>query len=216
MDHRAYNQFCALAVALDHVGERWTLLVIRELLLGPKRYTDLRRGLPGIAANLLAARLRALEADGLVRRRRLPPPAASTIYELTDLGRELEAPLLLLMRFGSRWMTRPPEGSVLRASWFALALKSLVAAAQLKGIRGEFELVAGDETIHVHVADGEIEVDEAPVTAPDARLVTDAGTMFRIAAGNALLDQEVAAGRAQLEGGAEDRRHLDRTLRFPR
>src|SRR3990172_1406948 len=131
MDRRAYDQFCALAVALDHIGERWTLLVIRELLLGPKRYTDLRQGLPGIAANLLARRLRTLEEDGLVRRRRLPPPAASTIYELTDRGRELEPALLILMRWGSHWMTRPAEGSVLRASWFALALKSLVEPGDL-------------------------------------------------------------------------------------
>src|ERR1051325_5054084 len=115
MDKRAYDQFCALAVALDHIGERWTLLGIRELVTGPKRYSDRREGLPRIAANLLAARLRALVADGLVERRRLPRPAASTVYELTDLGRDLEPALLQLMRWGSRWMTRPSPGPTPRA-----------------------------------------------------------------------------------------------------
>jgi DNA-binding HxlR family transcriptional regulator len=215
MDRRAYNEFCALAVALDHLGERWTLLVIRELLLGPKRYTDLRTGLPGIAANLLAARLRTLEEDGIVRRRRLPPPAASTIYELTERGRELEPVLLGLARWGSPWMTRPPEGSVVRASWFALALKSLVGPTELAGIRADFELVAGDETIHVHVASGRLEVDASAVAQPDARLIADAGTMFRIASGNASLGEEVAAGRAQVEGAQEQREALERTLKFP-
>ena len=216
MDRRAYEQFCALAVALDHIGERWTLLVIRELLLGPKRYTDLRQGLPGIAANLLATRLRTLEEDGLVRRRRLPPPAASTIYELTDRGRELEPALLILMRWGSHWMTRPPEGSVLRASWFALALKALVEPKELAGIRAHFELVAGDEVIGLHVADEHLEVEASPVPQPDARLIAGAGAMFRLASAKSSLDEEIEAGRVQVEGDAEKRRLLERTLRFPR
>ena len=162
MDRRAYNQFCALATALDRIGERWTLLVIRELLVGPKRYSDLREGLPGIAANLLAQRLRTLEADGLVRKRRLPKPAASTVYELTDLGRDLEPALLALMRWGSGFMGRPTADQVVRTSWFGLALKALAGAEQLADIEADYAVGPADEQIGLRLADGEIQVAEPP------------------------------------------------------
>src|SRR3954465_14659960 len=100
MSKRSYNQHCAMARALDALGERWTLLVIRELLPGPKRYKDLLEGLPGIGTNLLAARLRDLEAAGAIQRRMLPPPAGAVVYELTDSGRELESVVLDLARWG--------------------------------------------------------------------------------------------------------------------
>ena len=101
MTSRTYDQFCGIARALDLVGERWALLVVRDLILGPKRFTDLRRGLAGIGTNILAARLKELERGGVVRRRTLPPPAASAVYELTDYGRALEGPLLALGRWGA-------------------------------------------------------------------------------------------------------------------
>src|SRR5918996_4677686 len=104
MGKRRYDQYCALARALDVVGERWTLLLVRELLLGPRRYTDLLGGLPGIGTNLLADRLRYLEQVGLVRRRVLPPPAGSTVYELTELGRELEPTVFALGRWGAHFL----------------------------------------------------------------------------------------------------------------
>jgi len=111
---RTYGQHCGLARALDRVGERWTLLVVRELLVGPARYTDLRAALPGMATNLLADRLRALEAEGIVARRELPPPAASTVYELTEVGRDLEDAVHALIRWGGRWMAEPAPQDVLR------------------------------------------------------------------------------------------------------
>ena len=98
---RSYGQFCGVAHALDLVGERWALLVVRELVLGPKRFTDLAAGLPGIGTNILTARLRELEQTGVVERRVLPPPAGSTVYELTPYGRELEPVLLALGRWAS-------------------------------------------------------------------------------------------------------------------
>src|ERR687884_1369381 len=100
MTARSYRQFCGIARALDLVGERWALLVVRELVIGPKRFTDLRQGLPGIATNVLSQRLRQLERDGVVARRTLPPPAASTVYELSDYGQELVPILLALGRWG--------------------------------------------------------------------------------------------------------------------
>lgn len=122
---RSYEQYCALARALDHVGQRWTLLIVRELLSGPKRFTDLRAGLPGIASNLLADRLRQLQTDGLVRQYRLPAPAASTVYELTQSGHGLREPIEALIRWGGRWMTRGPDGDAFRPDWLALALDAL-------------------------------------------------------------------------------------------
>src|SRR3989442_1571566 len=108
---RSYGQYCALAKALDLVGERWTLLIVRELLInGPSRYTDLRRGLPGIATNLLAQRLHELEKSGLVAGVEAPPPVATSLIELTPRGRELEPILLQLGRWGAPLMVGPPHG----------------------------------------------------------------------------------------------------------
>lgn len=121
-----YDQYCPIACSLSLVGERWTLLVVRELMYGPKRYTDLADGLPKIGTNILAARLKELEAAGLVEKRKLPPPAASTVYELTPMGLELRPVLHELARFGARLMGPPPldqleEGWLLHALDLALS-----------------------------------------------------------------------------------------------
>jgi DNA-binding HxlR family transcriptional regulator len=135
MTSRSYDQFCGIARALDLVGERWALLVVRDLLLGPKRFTDLRRGLPGIGTNVLAARLKELEHGGVIARRTLPPPAASVVYELTEYGRALEGPLLALGRWGATSMGRREAAQALRSEWLAVALKAFFrpeAAADLR------------------------------------------------------------------------------------
>jgi DNA-binding HxlR family transcriptional regulator len=135
MTSRSYDQFCGVARALDLVGERWALLLVRDLLLGPKRFTDLRRGLPGIGTNVLAARLKELERAGVIARRTLPPPAASVVYELTEYGRALEGPLLALGRWGAVSMGRREDGQALRSEWLAVALKAFFrpeAAADLR------------------------------------------------------------------------------------
>ena len=118
---KRYDQYCPIACSLSLVGERWTLLVVRELMHGPKRYTDLVDGLPGIGTNILAARLKALEAAGLVERRKLPPPAASSVYELTPTGQELRPVLHELARFGARLMGPPPL-EALDPGWLVDAL----------------------------------------------------------------------------------------------
>ena len=125
MTKRSYNQYCGIARALDLIGERWALLVIRELVLGPKRFTDLRRGLPDIATNVLSQRLRELEQDGIVTRRQLPPPAASNVYELTEYGQELVPIMLALGRWGASTLgARLPE-QTLEPEWLAVALKAV-------------------------------------------------------------------------------------------
>src|SRR5205085_12111953 len=135
MTSRSYDQFCGIARALDLVGERWALLIVRDLILGPKRFTDLRRGLPGIGTNVLAARLKELERGGVVARRALPPPAASVVYELTEYGRALEGPLLALGRWGALSLGAREDGQALRSEWLAVALKAFFrpeAAADLR------------------------------------------------------------------------------------
>src|SRR6266571_9269434 len=135
MTTRSYEQYCGVARALDLVGERWALLVVRELILGPKRFTDLRRGLPGIGTNVLAARLKELESSGVLARRTLPPPAASTVYELTEYGRELEEVMLAFGRWGAKSMgARAPE-QTLQSEWVAVALKAFFRPEAAEDLR---------------------------------------------------------------------------------
>ncbi|UJW31036.1 winged helix-turn-helix transcriptional regulator [Saccharothrix sp. AJ9571] len=123
---RSYNQYCSMARALDLVGDRWTLLIVRELLTqGPCRFSDLRRGLPGIASNLLADRLRDLESTGLIARHDEPPPVAATLITLTDRGRDLGGVVRELTRWGAPLMVAPPDDDAFRVHWFSLPLRHL-------------------------------------------------------------------------------------------
>src|SRR5581483_5967561 len=141
MKIRSYNQYCGLAYALDIVGERWTLLIIRELMAGPRRFTDLLEGLPGVSTNLLTERLKELEQQGLLRQRRLPPPAASAVYELTSVGLELEQSLLELGRWGSQFVPASPDGAkLLHASSYALTLKTFFRPELAQGLEATYEL----------------------------------------------------------------------------
>src|SRR3954447_22288039 len=120
---RTYGQGCGTAFALDVIGDRWALLVVRELVLGPKRFTDLRDGLPGIGPNVLSQRLKELEEAGVIQRRQLPPPAASTVYDLTGWGRELEEIIIALGRWGARSPDMPEEAET-QPEWLMLGLRA--------------------------------------------------------------------------------------------
>src|SRR5581483_6905736 len=122
---RSYNQYCSVARALDVVGERWTLLIVRDLLLGPRRYKDLLESLPGIGTNLLADRLKELEHEGIVRRTVLPPPAGSTVYELTETGQELEPVIAAMGRWGARFLGAPRSADRFPTSAYFVALRVL-------------------------------------------------------------------------------------------
>jgi len=148
---KRYEQYCPMAHALDLVGDRWALLVIRELMHGPKRYTDLADCLPGIGTNILAARLRDLEGHGIVGRRTLPPPAASKVYELTDYGRELRPAMRELALWGARSLGPPTDKDELFAGWLANALDSVMAPLAPPG---RFEFRAGPEI--AGLVDGEV------------------------------------------------------------
>ena len=134
MVKRGYNQFCAAARALDLLGERWTLLLIRDLLTGPKRYTDLLNGLPGIGTNLLAGRLKELESVGVVERNELPPPAASTVYELTERGRELQDVIGPLARWGLPLLERRGREQAWQPEWSILAMQATFRPERAAGV----------------------------------------------------------------------------------
>src|SRR6187551_1962831 len=154
--HRWYEDACGAAHALDLIGERWALLVMRELIFGPKRFSDLRSGLPGISANVLTQRLEGLEQSGIVVRRRLPPPAASQVYELTEWGYESEPIFQALGRWAARSPSHNPALPFSAASFF-LSLRTMLDPERAKGIAGRIGFRLGEETFLAHLADGRIE-----------------------------------------------------------
>ena len=162
---KRYDQYCPMAHALDLVGERWSLLVIRELMHGPKRYTDLVDALSGIGTNMLASRLRDLETHGIVTRRTLPPPAASRVYELTDYGRDLRPAMRELALWGARSLGPPTPESGLFAGWLGNAMDIALAH---RAPRGRFEFHVGDEVSSM--IDGEVL--SGPIEDPDVVVET--------------------------------------------
>lgn len=168
---RSYGQFCGLARALDLVGERWAFLVVRELALGPKRFKDLLDGLPGVSTNVLASRLRQLERNGIVERRVLPPPAGSTVYELTEYGLALEPAMLALGRWGARSLGARGERA-LRSHWLALALKAMFRPEAADGRARAYEVRLREGSFVARVRRRSLEVTAG--SAADADLVLEA------------------------------------------
>jgi len=174
---RTYGDRCGIARALDLVGERWALLVVRELLLGPKRFTDLRAGLPNIGPDVLSQRLRELEERGVVRRDKLPPPAASQVYELTGWGRELEPIVLGLGRWGSQAPV-PSADAPLGPDAAMLALKTMFEPAD--GFRARLEVRFGEHHYDVRVDGDELQIVRGSAERPDATIATDPGTLATV------------------------------------
>ena len=199
---RTYRDGCAAAHALDLVGERWALLVVRELLLGPKRFTDLRAGLPNASPNVLAQRLRELERAGVVRRRKLPPPAASRVYELTEWGEELEPVIMGLGRWGARSPSRPREAEM-GADSIILALRTMFDARAADGIEASYELRLGEDRFHAEVAGGRFEVVRRGAERPDATVETDPGTLAALVFEGRPLAEALRSGGIKV-GGSEE------------
>ncbi|MFN2503005.1 MAG: winged helix-turn-helix transcriptional regulator [Acidimicrobiales bacterium] len=185
---KTYGQFCALARALDRIGDRWTLLVVRELLIAPAGYAGLARALPGIPTNLLADRLRQLEANGIVRRVVAPPGGRGVRYELTDLGRGLEPALLALIRWGAEWMRTGPQEERFDPRWLVLGLRALLGAASWGGPSGEVELHLDGEVLSVVVGPHGRAVRSGPASSPVAKIRGDATELLGVAAGMLTLD----------------------------
>jgi DNA-binding HxlR family transcriptional regulator len=210
---RTYGDGCGIAHALDLVGERWALLVVRELLLGPKRFTDLRAGLPNASPNVLSQRLRELEDATIVRRRRLPPPAGSWVYELTEWGRGLEPIAVALGAWALRSPTFPDDAPVGDDS-VALALQTFFDPSIAGDLIARYELRLGDSTFHVRIADGRIALGRGPQEDPDAIVETDARTLGDVIWQGRELADATASGDLRIEG---DRAAVTRLIGlFPR
>ncbi|MGC2167099.1 MAG: helix-turn-helix domain-containing protein [Gallionella sp.] len=168
---RSYNQFCALAKALDIVGERWTLLIARELLSGPKRFTDLHDALPGIGTNLLSTRMKEMERHGLVARAKLPPPAASAVYELTERGRELGNVLGALTQWGFSLLGAPEPGEYFQPRWVMQALLFTFVPEKADGISETYQFQIDGEAFYFRVSDGKAEGQLGLAPNPDLLVI---------------------------------------------
>jgi DNA-binding HxlR family transcriptional regulator/putative sterol carrier protein len=198
-EHR-YSQYCALARTLDVAGDRWTLLIVRELTPGPRRFTDLIDGLPGISRNLLTERVRALERDGIIARRELPPPAARQVYELTDDGRDLATAMAPLIAWGARRIGDRKPGETFRPRWPAVAMAGLADREAAKGVSETYQYLVGDSAFHFTVEDGSIELHDGRAENPAVTWTTDEETWADIASGKITASSAAAAGALTVSG----------------
>ncbi|MEU9053381.1 winged helix-turn-helix transcriptional regulator [Streptomyces sp. NPDC048384] len=193
---RSYDQYCSAARALDVVGDRWTLLIVRELLAGPRRYTDLHADLPGVSTDVLASRLKDMERDGISTRRKLPPPGAAYVYELTSRGRELLPVLQALGEWGQPELGERRATDAVRAHWFALPLLRSLEGEGLVEVR----LEEGDFHLYVGAEEGPVHGDGPAPGEPDARLVLDSATCEAVARGELSVADAVRDGRIAVSG----------------
>ena len=202
---RSYQQYCAVAKALDIVGERWTLLILRDLVhLGPRRFSDLVRALPGIGKSLLTARLRQLEQAGLVGRRRLPPPAGSVVYELTELGRGLEPAIIELGRWGGNFMGTRAADETFLPSGHISAIRATFRKDAAGDIARRYQFVIDREPFFVEIEDGAVTTCEGTLPDRDLLVETDADTSIALMTRSLAPADAIAEGRVRIEGGEEE------------
>jgi len=214
--NKLYGQYCGLAKALDRIGERWTLLIIRELLFGPRRFADLEEGLPGISTSVLTERLNRLEHERLIRRRTLPPPAASKVYELTEEGRELARAMIPLAAWGVRILASNPRKrtEAFRPVWGFLFLRETFDASSARGVRDVYEFHIDDSVISVIVDDGEIQVTEGRSGRPvDVEIHVDATTFIDVGVGRLRGRDAIRQGKLRLVGNEAALRRYSKIIR---
>lgn len=207
---RTYGQFCGVVRAVEMLGERWALLIVRDLLVGPKRYTDLRRGLPRIPTNILAARLRELEEDGIVRRRILPRPASAVVYELTDYGAELEDIVIRLARWGAQSLDDRQPDEIVTASSMIVALRSTFHPDAARGITIRYELRFGEIIIHARIEDGRLIVAEGPLADADL-VITPSAPLKPLMSGEVTPGDAIERGLVRIDGDVD---HFDCFVRI--
>jgi DNA-binding HxlR family transcriptional regulator/putative sterol carrier protein len=196
---RSYGQYCGVARALELVGERWTLLIVRDLLVGPRRFTDLRHGLPRIPTNVLSERLKELEHAGIVQRRMLPRPAASVVYELTEYGSQLDDVLMRFGVWGAQSLGQPRPGEIMTADSMVMALRSTFVPAAAHGLQVSFELHLGEIIIHARIDGPSITVAEGPLAGAD--LIIEAGPAVKdLMTGDVNPGEAIASGSVRLAG----------------
>ena len=210
MPQHRYQQYCALARTLDVAGDRWTLLIVRELAPGPRRFTDLIDGLPGIPRNLLTDRLRALERDGIVARQELPPPAARQVYVLTDDGLDLAVAMAPLIAWGARRMGDRNPGESFHARWPAVAMAGLADREATKGVSESYQYLVGDSAFHFTVDDGLVELHDGRAQDPAVTVTTDEETWEGIASGKVTASSAAATGALTVGGDPEAAKRLRR------
>lgn len=191
---RTYGQFCGFARAVEIVGERWAMLVIRDLLVGPKRFGELQRGLPKIPTNILTARLKELEAAGIVQRRAASRPGGGVLYELTPRGADLEAPVLALGRWGAKLLDAPRPDEVVTNDSMIMALRTTFQPQAAAGVHASYELRMGPVVIHARIDDGNLAVAEGSL--PDADLVIEAGPALKAVMANEISPREALANKS--------------------
>jgi DNA-binding HxlR family transcriptional regulator len=210
---RSYGDACGIARALDVVGERWALMVVRELLLGPKRFTDIRSGLPHVSPDVLAQRLRDLEQAGLVNHRRLPPPYASQVYELTDSGRALEPALIALGRWGGVYAPAPSDDMCMSLDAYIVSLRTLFDPLRAGDFAARVELRLGDERFRIVIDAGHVEAGRGELPDAEAVIEADPTTLLDVLHGHRPLADALAAGAMRFSG---DKRKAKRfTQLFP-
>lgn len=199
-----YGQFCGLSHALDLIGSRWTLMIVRELLLEPKRFTELEHGLPGIPTNVLSARLRELEDHGLVERRLLPRPANSVVYDLTEYGRELEDPLLRLGHWGAKSLSVPKSSDFMSTSSLTLGLRAMFHPEAAQGVHLDFEVPVRDFALKGRIADGVLTVPVEAEAKPELTIRGDPATMMELFRQRSSVTDAAAARLVEVDGSMDD------------
>ena len=202
MPRRSYDQYCPLSRALDVIGERWSALIVRELLAGPRRYTDLHADLPGVSTDVLAARLKEMERDGLVARRRLPRPAAAAVYELTPRGRDLLPALTALADWGAADLAGPRPTDALRAHWFALPLMARLAemTRPSEGREGVVNIQLDEGAFHILIGAAGPAYGHGLVERPDAQLSFDVDACAAVTRGEATLPELIKTSQIRVDG----------------
>jgi DNA-binding HxlR family transcriptional regulator len=198
---RKYEEGCAVSHALDLIGERWALVVVRELLLGPKRFTDLRAGMPGASPDVLAQRLRELQEAGVVRQHKLPPPAGSQVYELTDWGAELEPVVTHLGRWGSHSPSMPYDADRSIDS-LVLSLRALFDRRAAQGFNATIALRLGENHFSIKIADGQLQLARGEAEQATATLDTNPQTLAALLYGGRPLDDVLRTGEVTIAGEA--------------
>jgi DNA-binding HxlR family transcriptional regulator len=212
---RGYAQLCGIATALDVIGDRWTPLVLRDLLLGPLRFGDLAEGLPGIGTNTLAGRLKHLEASGVVQRRLLPLPGRGTVYELTTYGRELEPILLALGRWGTKSMGRLSSDIATRSRWLVAAMLAFHDESQRIATPTTWELRLTDGAFRVHAEGTSLAVTAGAPEGADLVITTEDEHLHQLLTRRLTPAEAVATGAVTLDGDASALPSLVELFGFP-
>ncbi|MGC2406789.1 MAG: helix-turn-helix domain-containing protein [Candidatus Cybelea sp.] len=206
MSERGYGQFCGFARALEIVGDRWALMIVRDLLVGPKRFSDLHTGLPKIPTNVLTTRLKQLEAAGVAVRRALPRPAGGVVYELTPGGRELEGAVIAIGRWGAKLLDAPRDGEIVTVDSLAMALRTTFRPEAAGDLSARYELRVGDIVVHAIVDGPHVTVGRGPIEAADLTLEATPA-LKDLMSGETTPRQALARGAVRIHG---NRRLFDR------